>query len=129
MLGKMVSMGFRLYTLPIRAGYRRAASVFNLPADLDQFLTEVRTISDQVAQELQWAIETVDQEMNAKAAHLTPQQRDQAAQLAVHAAEQHLSMAAINLLRALWLSSGGQRSKNTQRLSDGHPGVVINHDE
>ncbi len=129
MIGKVVSLGFRLYTLPIRMGYRGAANVFNLPVDLDQFLAEARAVSDQVAREVQWAIESVDREMSAKASHLTPLQREQAAQLAVSAAEQHLSMAAINLLRALWLSSGSRHLKTPQNLREARPGTVIDHDE
>ena len=36
--------------------------------------------------------------------HLSNEQKQQAALLALEAAEQHLSMAAVNILRAVWLA-------------------------
>lgn len=42
--------------------------------------------------------------MTHKTAHLSAADKRLAAELALHAAEQHLNMAAINILRAVWLT-------------------------
>ena len=55
-------------------------------------------------QEIQLLLMSVDDEMGRKTAHLSNEQKQQAALLALQAAEQHLSMAAVNLLRAVWLA-------------------------
>lgn len=122
-LKKIATFGFNLYTLPARVAYRQAAPYFNLPADLNQLLAELRSSSDQAAREVQMVLAGVDAEMRQKTAHLTPGQRQQAANLAVNAAEQHLSMAAVNLLRALWLSA----SAREQLRKSSHDPSVIDH--
>ena len=109
MLSKMVSTGFRLYTLPARMAYRTTASMFGFPGSFDQFLAEVRVNSEQVAREIQQMFEQVDREMSQKTAHLSTREREQAADLALHSAEQHLSMAAVNVLRAVWLATSVKR--------------------
>lgn len=109
MLAKVVTTGFRLYTLPARLAYRQTARLFNLPDDPARLLQEARAVSEEVARELQRVLDSVDRDMSARAAHLSPPEREQAAQLALHAAEQHLSMAAINVLRAFWLATAEQR--------------------
>jgi vacuolar-type H+-ATPase subunit H len=64
----------------------------------------MREASDQAVQELQELLAGVDAEMTHKAAHLSAADKRLAAELALRAAEQHLSMAAINVLRAVWLT-------------------------
>lgn len=105
MIGKMMSMGFELATMPARLTWRSARAMTMTPAQFQQFSDELREASEEVAREIQTVIAGVDAEMHAKAAHLSPEQKAQAAGLALQAAEQHLSMAAVNLLRALWLSA------------------------
>jgi hypothetical protein len=110
MLGKMVSLGFDLATLPARISFRAAKAAVSMPGDIEHFMREIRTVSDEVALEIQLLLESVDAEMRHKAAHLDAQQKQQAAELALRSAEQHLSMAAINVLRALWLTLDAERS-------------------
>lgn len=123
MLGKMVSLGFDLATLPARMTLRGARAVVSAPGDIDHFLRELRQASDEVAREVQILLASVDAEMSQKAAHLSPTQKQQAAELALGAAEQHLSMAAVNMLRALWLAMDSNRS-----LEQGREGVIIEHE-
>ena len=110
MIGKMVSLGFDLATLPARMTYRVARAMLAVPGDLEVVMAEVREASDEVAREIQALLYSVDAEMTEKAAHLTPLQKQQAAELALDAAEKHLSMAAVNMLRALWLAVDSNRS-------------------
>jgi hypothetical protein len=110
MLGKMVSIGFDLATLPARMTFRGAKAVVAMPGDIDHFRRELRQATDEVAREIQQLLDSVDAEMSQKAAHLNPEQKQQAAELALGAAEQHLSMAARNILRALWLTVDSSRS-------------------
>ena len=123
MIGKMVSLGFDLATLPARMTYRGTRAMLAMPGDIEQVLAEVRQVSDEVAREVQALLYSVDQEMSQQAAHLDPQQKQQAAELALDAAEKHLSMAAVNLLRALWLTVDSNR-----RLEQEGSGVVIEHE-
>ena len=123
MIGKMVSLGFDLATLPARMTYRGTRAMLTMPGDIEQVLAEVRGASDEVAREIQALLNSVDAEMSHKAAHLNPQQKQQAAELALGAAEQHLSMAAINMLRALWLTVDSSR-----QLEQDADGVIIEHD-
>ena len=102
MIGKMMSMGFELATMPARLTWRSARAMTMTPAQFQQFSNELRQASEQAAKEIQAVIAGVDAEMSAKAAHLSAEQKAQAASLALQAAEQHLSMAAVNMLRALW---------------------------
>ena len=122
MLGKMVSLGFDLATLPARMTFRGARAIVAMPGDVEHFLEEMRTASDEVAREIQLVLNSVDAEMREKAAHLDPQQKQQAAELALGAAEQHLSMAAINILRALWLTMEANRS-----LTQDKDALAIDH--
>jgi hypothetical protein len=123
MIGKMVSLGFDLATLPARMTFRGTRAMLAMPGDIEQVLAEVRQVSDEVAREVQALLYSVDQEMSQQAAHLDPQQKQQAAELALDAAEKHLSMAAVNLLRALWLTVDSNR-----RLEQEGSGVVIEHE-
>jgi hypothetical protein len=123
MLGKMVSLGFDLATLPARMTLRGAKAVVAMPGDIDHFLREIRQASDEAAREVQLLLDSVDAEMSQKAAHLSPLQKQQAAELALGAAEQHLSMAAVNVLRALWLTLDSSRGLENQC-----EGVIIEHE-
>lgn len=123
MLGKMVSLGFDLATLPARMTFRGAKAVVAMPGDINYFRQELRLATDEVAREVQQLLDSVDMEMRHKAAHLDPSQKQQAAELALSAAEQHLSMAAINMLRALWLTVDANRSFEHKRDS-----VIIEHE-
>ena len=123
MIGKMVSLGFDLATLPARMTYRGTRAMINMPGDIEQVMAEIREASDEVAREIQGLLYAVDQEMSHKAAHLNPQEKQQAAELALDAAEKHLSMAAVNMLRALWLAVD-----STRRLERDEDGVIIEHD-
>ena len=124
MLGKMASMGFDLATLPARMTLRGVRAAVTAPGDIGYFMRELRLASDEVAREVQQVLASVDAEMSQKAAHLNPVQKQQAAELALGAAEQHLSMAAVNILRALWLSLDASRSLEEQ----GREGVIIEHE-
>ena len=115
MLGKMVSIGLDLATLPARMTFRGAKAVIAMPGDIDHFLREVRLVSDEIAGEVEQLLRSVDAEMSDKAAHLSPAQKQQAANLALGAAEQHLSMAAVNMLRALWLAMDASRNRENRR--------------
>ena len=123
MIGKMVSLGFDLATLPARLTFRGARAMVMTPAQFNQFMAELREASDEVAREIQALLASVDAEMGQKTAHLTREQKQQAAELALDAAEQHLSMAAVNMLRALWLSVN---SRQVLEQPDGT--VIIEHE-
>ena len=123
MIGKMVSLGFDLATLPARMTYRGTRAMLTMPGDIEQVMAEVREASDEVAREIQGLLYAVDQEMSQKTAHLNAQQKQQAAELALDAAEKHLSMAAVNMLRALWLAVDSSRG-----LERDESGVIIEHD-
>jgi hypothetical protein len=110
MLKKMVSLGFDLATLPARMTFKGAKAAVAMPGDVEHFMREIRMASDDVGREIQSLLDSVDAEMRQKAAHLDPQQKERAAELALGAAEQHLSMAAVNILRALWLTMDANRS-------------------
>jgi hypothetical protein len=125
MLGKMVSMGFDLATLPARMTLRGVRAAVTAPGDIGYLLRELRVVPDEVAREVQQVLASVDAEMSQKSAHLNPVQKQQAAELALGAAEQHLSMAAVNILRALWLSLDASRSLEEQ----GREGVIIEHEQ
>ena len=122
MIGKMMSMGFELATMPARLPWRSARAMTMTPAQFQQFSNELRQASEQAAKEIQAVIAGVDAEMSAKAAHLSAEQKAQAASLALQAAEQHLSMAAVNMLRALWLSAHAGRELSQQ------DSVIIEHE-
>ncbi|SDU18742.1 hypothetical protein SAMN05216296_2283 [Pseudomonas pohangensis] len=104
MLGKMLSTGFNLATMPARLAYRSVRAVAMTPAEFSELMNELRGASDDVMQEIQQIMASVDDEMGRKTAHLSNEQKQQAALLALDAAEKHLSMAAVNILRALWLA-------------------------
>ena len=105
MIGKLISTGVDLVTLPARVAIETTQKALQLPADLGQLIGEVQAAAEQAMEEMQVMADGVDNEMSKKAAHLTPEQKQQAAELALGAAEQHLNMAATNMLRALWLAS------------------------
>ena len=120
MLAKMFSMGFNLATLPARITWRSARALTMNNAQYARFREELQLASSEAAQEIRAVLAGVDAEMRHKAAHLSPEQKQQAAALALDAAEQHLSRAAIDLLRALWLSAHAGRE-----LRHRADGVVI----
>ncbi|MEM9422886.1 MAG: hypothetical protein AAF986_10370 [Pseudomonadota bacterium] len=95
--------------------YRSVKAVATVPGDLNHLRQELAQFSGEVAREIQHVLESVDAEMRAKSAHLNPSEKQQAAELAISAAEQHLSMAAVNVLRALWLSADANRSLEEDR--------------
>ena len=123
MIGKMVSLGFDLATMPARMTYRGTRAMLAMPGDIEQVIAEVREVSDEIAREVQALLYSVDQEMTEQTAHLDSRQKQQAAELALDAAEKHLSMAAVNLLRARWLTVDSNR-----RLEQEGSGVVIEHE-
>jgi uncharacterized protein (DUF2225 family) len=123
MIGKMVSLGFGLATLPARMTYRGTRALLAMPADFEQVMREIGQASDDVAREIQTLMADVDMEMSRKAEHLTGEQKQQAAELALDAAEKHLSMAAVNMLRALWLVVDSSRSLEHDKAS-----VIIEHE-
>ncbi|WP_256677815.1 hypothetical protein [Pseudomonas sp. SJZ079] len=104
MIGKLLSTGFSLATLPARLTFRSVRALAMTPAETSRLLADMRAASDQAVQELQGLLASVDAEMTHKAAHLSAADKRVAAELALRAAEQHLSMAAINILRAVWLT-------------------------
>ena len=109
MIGKMMSMGFDLATLPARLTWRSARALTLNDSEFNQFMEELRRASDEAAREIRAVIAGVDMEMSQKAGHLSPEDKQRAAMLALDAAEQHMSMAAVNMLRALWLSVNSAR--------------------
>ena len=123
MIGKMVSLGFDLATLPARMTYRGTRALLAMPGDFEQVMGEIRQASDDVAREIQALMADVDMEMTRKAEHLSGEQKQQAAELALDAAEKHLSMAAVNMLRALWLVVDSSRSLEHDKAS-----VIIEHE-
>jgi uncharacterized protein YpuA (DUF1002 family) len=123
MIGKIMSLGFGLATLPARMTYKGTKAMLAMPGDFGQVKAEVRQASDQVARQIQALIDDVDIEMSHNAAHLNGEQKQQAAELALDAAEKHLSMAAVNILRALWLAADSSRS-----LEQGGDGIIIEHE-
>ncbi len=123
MIGKMVSLGFGLATLPARMTYRGTRALLAMPGDLEQVMREIGKASDDVAREIQTLMADVDMEMSRKAEHLSGEQKQQAAELALDAAEKHLSMAAVNMLRALWLAMDSSRSLEHDKAS-----VIIEHE-
>lgn len=122
MIGKMLSSGFNLATLPARLAYRSARAVAMSPAEFSEMMSELRGASDEVMQEIQQIMASVDDEMGRKTAHLSNEQKQQAALLALDAAEKHLSMAAVNILRALWLAMNSD-----PQLPPGRRGETIDH--
>jgi hypothetical protein len=104
MIGKLISTGFSLATLPARLTFRSVRALAMTPAEASRLLADMRQASDQAVQELQGLLANVDADMTHKTAHLSAADKRLAAELALHAAEQHLNMAAINILRAVWLT-------------------------
>lgn len=104
MIGKLVSTGFRVATLPARLTFRSVRALAMTPAEASRLVAGMRDASDQAVREIQQMLASVDAEMGPKAAHLSRAEKHMAAELALYAAEQHLSMAAINILRAVWLT-------------------------
>jgi endonuclease/exonuclease/phosphatase (EEP) superfamily protein YafD len=123
MIGKMFSLGFGLATLPARMTFRGTRALLAMPGDFEQVMREISHASDDVAREIQALMANVDMEMSRKAEHLSDEQKQQAADLALHAAEKHLSMAAVNILRALWLAVDSNRSLERDKAS-----IIIEHE-
>lgn len=122
MIGKMLSAGFSLATMPARLAYRSARAAAMTPAEFSQFLGELRGASDEAMREVHSLLASVDDEMGRKTAHLSNEQKQQAALLALDAAEKHLSMAAVNLLRAVWLAMN-----SNPELPGARRGETIDH--
>ena len=123
MIGKVFSLGVDLATMPARLGLRSVRAMGLSTAELQRLAEELQDASEQTLRELRAVVDGVDREMQVKAAHLSPEQKAQAAGLALEAAEQHLSMAAVNLLRALWLSGHAGRELGRDRR-----GVIIDQE-
>lgn len=104
MIGKILSTGFSLATMPARLALRSARAIGMTPVEFSQFADELRDASDEAIREVQFLMASVDDEMGRKTAHLSNEQKQQAALLALDAAEKHLSLAAVNILRAVWLA-------------------------
>ena len=104
MIGKILSTGFSLATLPARLTFRSVRALAMTPAEASRLLAEMRDASDQAVEAIHALLASVDDEMGRKTAHLSNADKRLAAELALQAAEQHLSMAAINILRAVWLT-------------------------
>lgn len=104
MIGKILSTGFSLATLPARLTFRSVRALAMTPAEASRLLAEMRDASDQAVEAIHALLASVDDEMGRKTAHMSNADRRLAAELALQAAEQHLSMAAINILRAVWLT-------------------------
>jgi hypothetical protein len=126
MIGKLLSTGFSLATLPARLTFRSVRALAMTPAEASRLLAGMREASDQAVQELQELLAGVDAEMTHKAAHLSAADKRLAAELALRAAEQHLSMAAINILRAVWLTLNStpnlppsERDERIERIGNG----------
>ena len=111
----MIKQAWNLATLPARLALRGTRQMWLLPANWEQMARELRLASAEATRELRLLVESVDAEMSARAAHLTPEQKQQATGLALQAAEQHLSMAARDLLRALWLASSAEKQLQAER--------------
>lgn len=125
MIGKMLSTGFSLATMPARLAYRSARAVAMSPAEFSSFMTELRGASDEAMREIQSLLMSVDDEMGRKTAHLSNEQKQQAALLALEAAEKHLSMAAVNILRAVWLAMNSNPELPPARRSFTIDGEVV----
>jgi hypothetical protein len=104
MISKLLSTGFSLATLPARLTFRSVRALAMTPAEASRLLADMRDASDQAVAEIQQLLASVDAEMGRKTAHLSNADKHLAAELALQSAEQHLSMAAINILRAVWLT-------------------------
>ncbi len=117
MLRQAFTLSFNLATLPARLALKGSRELWLLPGNWQRFATEMRLASDEVVRELQQMTDSVSQEMSERAAHLTPEQKRQATGLALQAAEQHLSMAARDLLRALWLAGSAEQQLRAERDS------------
>ena len=122
MLGKMLSTGFNIATMPARLAYRSVRAVAMSPSEFTELMSELRGASDDAMREIQMLMMSVDDEMGRKTAHLNNEQKQQAAMLALEAAEQHLSMAAVNILRAVWLAMNSD-----PQLPPAHRGETIEH--
>lgn len=116
MIGTLLKTGFSLATLPARLTYRSVRALAMTPAEVSRLLADMREASDQAVQEIHGLLAKVDEDMTLKAAHLSAADRRLAAELALDAAEQHLSMAGINLLRALWLMLNSEPSSTANLL-------------
>ncbi len=120
MIGKMLSFGFDMATLPARLTYRSTRAMLAAPSDFGAFMEQLRQTSDEVAREIRAIMAEVDAEMAQHTAHLSPRQKQQAAELALDAAEKHLGMAAVNAFRALWLAvDSGQILRDQRRRGEG----------
>lgn len=115
MIGKMVALGFDMATLPARLTLRGTRALMAIPADFGGFMEQLRQTSGEMSREVRRIMDTVDAEMNDKAGHLSPEQKQQAAELALGAAEKHLSMAVVDVFRALWLAVSAAESMNRDR--------------
>lgn len=124
MISKLLATGFSLATLPARLTFRSVRALAMTPAEISHLLADMRDVSDQAVAEIQQLLASVDADMKGKTAHLSNADKQLAAQLALQAAEQHLSMAAINILRAVWLTL----NSTPQSLSDEAP-RLLKHDQ
>jgi hypothetical protein len=71
MIGKLISTGFSLATLPARLTFRSVRALAMTPAEASRLLADMRQASDQAVQELQGLLANVDADMTHKTAHLS----------------------------------------------------------
>lgn len=121
MIGKLFSFGLNAATLPARVALNSGKAILAAPGNFNRMMEEVRLASDEAMRDLQSMLEEVDIEMREKTADLNEDQKDQATSLALSAAEQHLSMAAVNMLRALWLATDSV----SRKIENTREGVTI----
>lgn len=114
MIGKMFSLGINVATLPARLALSSGMALLTAPANLSLLMVELRQAGNQARRDVQLMLQDVDNEMRANTGHLDAQQKQQAASLALDAAEQHLGMAVTDMLRALWLV-GDSKSQRLKR--------------
>jgi len=66
MIGKLISTGFSLATLPARLTFRSVRALAMTPAEASRLLADMRQASDQAVQELQGLLANVDADMTHK---------------------------------------------------------------
>ena len=85
MIGKLLSTGFSLATLPARLTFRSVRALAMTPAEANRLLAGMRETSDQAVREIQGLLANVDAEMTHKAGHLSAADKRLAAELALQA--------------------------------------------
>lgn len=110
MIGQLFTSGIGLAALPVRLMYRSTKAMLDLPSVVFRDLDDIRHAANANFEKLRLIVHAVDADMREKTAHLNDEQKRQAASLALSTAEQHLGMAVVDMLRALWLASDANSS-------------------